>query len=185
MVQMSHVRPVIEHLHRLTAINFDMPSEQAQDKSASERQFAMHIEIDEGIRSVLIVEDEMIVAMLMEDLLRSLGVEDVYICADAASALEVVRSSPIDCAVLDLRVRDGSSTEVADALAEKGIPFVFSSGTELGEIDARHAGRPMISKPFLDDDFRLVVLDTWTLARSQQASSRRASPRVATSGATD
>lgn len=127
----------------------------------------MHVDIEEGIHSVLIVEDEMIVAMMMEDLLRSLGATEVYICADTHSAIEVVRTKPLDCAILDLRIADGSSMPVADALDQAGVPFLFSSGTEAAEIEGRHARRPAISKPFMDDDFTLVVLDTVTLARSQ------------------
>lgn len=145
----------------------------------------MHIEINEAIRSVLIVEDEMIVAMLMEDLLRSLGVEDVHIATDVSSALELLESQAVDCAVLDLWVRDGDTMAVADALAEKGTPFLFSSGSDAGALDERHANRPMISKPFLDDDFKLILLDTWTVAQSERASGADAGSRVARFGATD
>lgn len=146
---------------------------------------SMKIEIDEGIRSVLIVEDEMIVAMLMEDLVRQLGVRDVHLAADSASALDIVRTKQVDCAILDLRLRDGTSMAVADALAEQGIPFLFSTGSDPGALDPRHAARPMISKPFLDDDFQLILLDTWTLAQSVRAADGHAGLRVATSGATD
>ena len=145
----------------------------------------MHIEINEAIRSVLIVEDEMIVAMMMEDLLRSLGVEDVHIVTDVDSALDLLRTKSVDCAVLDLWVRDGDTTAVADALAEKGTPFLFSSGSDAGALDERHAGRPMISKPFLDDDFKLIVLDTWTLAQSERPAGPGPASRVAPFGATD
>ena len=129
----------------------------------------MHIEIDEGIRSILIVEDEMIVAMLMEDILRSLGVEDVHIVNDVAGALTIIENVSVDCAVLDLLVRDGKTLDVAEALDAKGIPYVFASGSDAGAMDAKFAAKPMISKPFLDDDFKLIVLDTWTLAQSQRA----------------
>lgn len=145
----------------------------------------MKIEIDEGIRSILIAEDEMIVAMLMEDLVRQLGVRNVHICADSAFALEVVRTEAIDCAILDLRLRDGTSMVVADALAERNIPFLFSSGSDAADLDPRHAGRPMISKPFMDDDFRLILLDTWSLAHSSGPVASHPGLRVATSGATD
>jgi CheY-like chemotaxis protein len=143
----------------------------------------MHIEIDEGIRSILIVEDEVIVAMLMEQLVRELGVDDVYVCTDSASALDVVANNDIDLAVLDMKVRDGTTVAVADALAEKGTAFIFSSGSDAGALPQRHASRPMVSKPFLDDDFKLVILDTWTL----HSSSPHGVPgeRVATSGASD
>ena len=145
----------------------------------------MHIEINEAIRSVLVVEDEMIVAMLMEDLLRSLGVEEVYIATDVKSALKLLETRPVDCAVLDLWVRDGDTMAVADILVDKGIPFVFSSGSDAGAIAERHAARPLISKPFLDDDFTLIVLDTWTLAQSQRTGNGDPGSRVARFGATD
>jgi CheY-like chemotaxis protein len=146
---------------------------------------AMHIEIDEGIRSVLIVEDEMIVAMMMEDLMRELGVKDVEIAGDSASALAILASKPIDMAILDLKVRDGNTLPVADVLEERGIPFVFSSGSGSGFLSGRHAARPMISKPFFDDDFKLIVLDTWTLSQSAQQLGAQGAGRVAPSGATD
>jgi CheY-like chemotaxis protein len=129
----------------------------------------MHVEIDEGIRSLLIVEDEMIVAMMMEDIVRELGVHEVQICPDVAAALEFLGTTRIDFAVLDLKVRDGDTMQVADALAAKGIPFIFSSGSDSGALDDRHAARPLIAKPFHEDDFKLIILDTWTLARSRSS----------------
>lgn len=145
----------------------------------------MQVQISEAIHSVLIVEDEMIVALLMEDLVRELGVRDVYICPDIASALDTVGTKQIDCAILDLRLRDRDSMPVADALEAKGIPFVFSTGSDSRAIASRHAARPMISKPFLDDDLKLVVLDTWTLAQSQRPAERGVGQRVAPFIATD
>jgi CheY-like chemotaxis protein len=123
----------------------------------------MQIEIAEGIRSVLIVEDEALVAMMMEDLVRELGVQDVHICSDVDSALQLATTADIDCAVLDLMVRGGTSESVADALAERGVPFVFTTGSDVGAFGDRHAARPSIGKPFTDDDFKLVLLDTWAL----------------------
>ena len=145
----------------------------------------MQIQISEAIHSVLIVEDEMIVALLIEDLVRELGVRNVYICPDIDSALDTVRTEQIDCAILDLRLRDRDSMPVADALEAKGIPFVFSSGSDSGAIAPRHAARPLISKPFLDDDLKLVVLDTWTLAQSQRPAEMGGGQRVAPFIATD
>jgi len=125
----------------------------------------MHIEIDEGIRSVLIVEDEGLVAMMMEDLVRELGVKDIHICSDVASALKLAETADIDCAVLDLWVRDGSSIGVADALAKRGIPFLFSSGSSADAVAQRHAHRPMLGKPFTDDDFKTFLLDAWMVGQ--------------------
>jgi len=142
----------------------------------------MHVQIGEGIHSVLVVEDEMIIAMLMEDLMRELGVTNVQICPDVDSALEAVATKSFDCAILDLRIRGGASTPVADALAERAIPFVFSSGSDAGALEERHADRPLISKPFLDDDLKLILLDTWSLARGERAVGRNDGPHIWMSG---
>lgn len=147
----------------------------------------MYVEVDEGIHSVLIVEDEGLVALMMEDLVRELGVRQVHICGDVATALHLVRTAEIDCAVLDLWVRDGSSTAVADALDDRDVPFLFSTGTDAAALDDRHAGRPVINKPFADDDFKLALLDTWSFHRDRRRDTvrepRRA--RVATPVSTD
>jgi CheY-like chemotaxis protein len=128
----------------------------------------MQIEIAEGIGSVLIVEDEGLVAMMMEDLVRELGVRDVHVCSDVASALALVESADIDCAVLDLWVRDGSSIAVADALSERDVPFIFSTGSGADALDGRHRHRPALNKPFSDDDFKRLLLDVWTVGHSEQ-----------------
>jgi CheY-like chemotaxis protein len=145
----------------------------------------MHIEIDEGIKSILIVEDEGLLATLMEDIVRSLGVEDVHVCADIESALRVATSENLDCAILDLRVRGGSSTEIADVLADRNIPFLFSTGSDRDELGDRHSSRPVITKPFADDDLKLIVLDTWTLWRSQRGATAPTHARVAPPTPTD
>lgn len=129
----------------------------------------MHVEISEGIRSILIVEDEGLIALMMEDIARSMGVEEVHCCADLASAIDLARTADIDCAVLDRHVRDGETMEIADILAERDVPFVFLTGSGAEALDARHRHRPILSKPFADDDFRLVVLDALALARSQRS----------------
>ncbi len=129
----------------------------------------MKIDINEGVRSLLIVEDEGVVAMMMEDLARELGVHEVHVCADVASALGIVGARDIDCAVLDLWIRDGSSMPVADALAERGVPFFFSTGSDSAAMSEQHRDRPTIGKPFSDDDFKRTILDTWAQGRAEIA----------------
>jgi CheY-like chemotaxis protein len=146
----------------------------------------MHVEIAEGIRSVLIVEDEGLVALMMEDLVRELGIRDIHICSDVGSALALARTADIDCAVLDLWVRDGSSIQVADLLATRGIPFLFSSGSTADAVEPRHAHRPMLAKPFTDDDFKTFLLDTWMVGRPEtQPHAEHSRLRVATPVPTD
>ena len=142
----------------------------------------MEIMIAEGIRSILIVEDEGLVSMMIEDLVREMGAQRVEVCTDLDSAIEIARSADLDCAVLDLRLREGDSGPIADILADRGIPFVFSTAGLLEAVPERHRHRPVIGKPFSEDDFKLQLLDTWIEGRGFRPGS---APRVATAAVTD
>ena len=100
--------------------------------------------------SVLIVEDEGLVSLMLEDLMRDMGARVIDVFAAAADALAALRASDYDCAILDIIVRDGTCEPVADLLAERGIPFLFSSGVGIDVLPPRHHERRLISKPFDD-----------------------------------
>ncbi len=136
----------------------------------------MHVTISEGMQSVLIVEDEGLVALMMEDLVREMGAQDVLLCSDLVQAREIVETVAIDCAVLDVRVRGGTSGEIADILAARGIPFMFSTGSGLDSLVPRHRERPLLLKPFADDDFKLLLLDTWRAAARAAPAPSHAGP---------
>ena len=103
----------------------------------------------EGVR-VLIVEDEPLVAMLLEDMLSDLG----CIVAGAASTLaEAVAlasdaGAAIDVAILDVNLGRDSSAPVAEALAARGAPFVFATGYGESGVPEAFRGRPTLQKPF-------------------------------------
>jgi len=131
-------------------------------RSSRERRPNMLVEIQNGdvaLKSVLILEDEALVSIMMEDIARDLGVKNIHVFADAAAAKELAKTAELDCAVLDVIVRDGNSTEVADVLMLRGIPFGFSTGSGLDALPERHHHLPMLPKPFADDDLRLLLLD--------------------------
>lgn len=111
------------------------------------------------IGSVLIVEDEGLVAMMLEDLVREMGARDVHIFADVQSARDAAQTVPYACAILDVLVRDGTTGELADILADRGIPFVFSTGSETDSLAERHRSRPVVTKPFSDDVLRSRICD--------------------------
>lgn len=77
---------------------------------------------------VLIVEDEFLIAMLLEDLLTELGHHAVGPAIRVDAAMELARNSDIDFAVLDINVAGKQSFPVADILREREVPFVFASG---------------------------------------------------------
>ncbi|HEX8584838.1 MAG TPA: response regulator [Allosphingosinicella sp.] len=97
---------------------------------------------------VLIVEDEMLVAMNIEDMLLDLGHEVAGLATRLAPALALAGESEIDAAVLDVNLAGEHSFPVADLLDKRGIPFLFATGYGLGGIEERYRGRVVLQKPF-------------------------------------
>ncbi|QND66650.1 response regulator [Mesorhizobium loti] len=87
---------------------------------------------------VLVVEDEALVAMLIEDMLLELGYEVLGPAMRLGPALEMARDEIFDLAVLDVNLANEQSFPVAQLLQERGIPFVFATGYGL-----RGAGRAL------------------------------------------
>ena len=97
-------------------------------------------------RSVLIAEDEFLVAFHWELVLKEQGAE-VHTVSSVEEAMPFARDG-IDCAILDVSLLDGDVFPVADTLHERGVPFVFHSGhAELGELTERYPGAEAVTKP--------------------------------------
>lgn len=100
-------------------------------------------------RRVLLVEDEAMIAMLLEDMLGDLGCKVVGPAYAIAPALELAGGdAPIDVAILDVNVAGRPVYEVADMLRARQVPMVFSTG--YGETGLRDVDRnvPVLGKPF-------------------------------------
>ncbi|WP_423068325.1 response regulator [Devosia sp. CN2-171] len=110
------------------------------------------------VGTVLVLEDEMLVAVVMEDCLRDLGAIDVVICTTLREAESALATRRIDCAVLDVRVGGSPCFPIADKLAEQAIPFVFASASMPEEFPERHLDRERLSKPFSNEQLVEVVL---------------------------
>jgi CheY-like chemotaxis protein len=103
-------------------------------------------------KRVLVVEDELLIAYLIEDYLTDVGCDTAGPFDSVAEALEAVRSEAFDAAVLDVNLVGERSYAVADALAEQGIPFLFLSGYgDAGLPPGLRTGR-ICAKPFKGDD---------------------------------
>lgn len=97
---------------------------------------------------VLVVEDEPLVAMLIQDILTDAGCEVLGPVATQADALALVGSRPIDLAVLDVNLGGDTTYPVAALLREKAVPFLFSTGYGESGIDPEFADAPRLRKPF-------------------------------------
>ena len=114
---------------------------------------------DSGLSKVrvLVVEDEMIVAMFIEDLLGDLG----YTVAGVVSRIEegVTRAeqADFDIAILDVHLSGKEVFPVADILAAKNIPMIFATGYGERGLPDRYKGRPVLQKPFHPQDLATAL----------------------------
>ncbi|MEO7826059.1 MAG: response regulator [Allosphingosinicella sp.] len=97
---------------------------------------------------ILVVEDEMLVAMNIEDMLLELGHEVAGLASRLAPALALASESKFDVAMLDVNLAGEASFPVADLLAERGIPFLFATGYGRQGIEERFRDRLILQKPF-------------------------------------
>jgi DNA-binding NtrC family response regulator len=98
---------------------------------------------------VLIIEDEMLVAMSIEDALSDAGFSVAGIMARVSDALALLeRDNGIDAAVMDLNLAGEPSGPVADRLKELGIPFLVVTGYGSAGLPPHHKKAPVLAKPF-------------------------------------
>lgn len=103
-------------------------------------------------KRILIIEDEPLIAMMLEDFIETLGHEVCETVDSVPEAMEAVKSSDCDIAIVDVNLRHGeASWPVADALDDAGIPFLLASGGQIEEPPARHADRAYLGKPYTLD----------------------------------
>ena len=107
---------------------------------------------DEGAESVLLVEDDGLVAMLVEDMLDELGYAFAGNPGRVAEALAAVAAGGFDVAVLDVNLAGERVFPVADALMTAGCPFVFATGYGAADIPDAYRRWPVAVKPFRLDD---------------------------------
>jgi CheY-like chemotaxis protein len=97
---------------------------------------------------VLVVEDELMIRMLLEDMLRELGYTIVAEAAHIEAALEAANNADFDLAILDVNLNGQPISPVADALAARGTPFVFATGYGERSLPELYRDRPTLKKPF-------------------------------------
>lgn len=106
---------------------------------------------------VLVVEDEALVAMLVEDLLNELGHEVGAIASRMEDALIAARTGQYDVAIIDVNLGGQPSYPVADILSERGVPYIFATGYGAGGLDPKYSGVAVLTKPFVLADLENVV----------------------------
>lgn len=110
--------------------------------------------LTDNLKTILVVENEPLIAMDVEAMLQTMGANSVHHALTCKEALEWIDGNDPDIAVLDLHLRDGPCTVVAERLAARTIPFVIFSGdthasTDQGELIAQAV---WITKPCTQDE---------------------------------
>lgn len=97
-------------------------------------------------RSILVVEDDPLIALYITATLEDVGVSVIGPAAHLSEAIELAQQSRLDAAVLDVRLEVGTSLPLADLLAHRSVPFLFQT-SDPSILSGAHPATPVLRKP--------------------------------------
>lgn len=106
----------------------------------------------------------MLILLRIEDVLADLGCKSVRAASSVEEALDLIGAEAFDAAMLDLNLDGKMSYEIADALAARGVPFLFSTGYDADSLEDGYRDQPVLGKPYCDDE--LVVMLSSLVSRA-------------------
>ncbi len=109
-----------------------------------------------GLR-VLVVEDESLISLLLEDQLAEMGCEVVGTASRFDDAAEKAKSLAFDVAILDVNLKGRYTFAIAEALAERGVGFLFSTGYGAAGLLESLREAPILQKPFTQRDLEQAL----------------------------
>lgn len=112
----------------------------------------------QGLR-ILVVEDEFLVASLIQDFLETAGCRVAGPIARLAEAVKAAQVETCDAAVLDVNLGGHRVYPVAEVLSRRRIPFVFVTGYDADALPSEYHQRPMVHKPFRVKELLNAVFD--------------------------
>lgn len=119
---------------------------------------------------VLLIEDETLVAMLLEDALAELGCKVVGPVAHIDAARHAIEHARFDCALVDIDLRGRPAYPLAELLDKRGVPFSFVTGYDARGVDREFVRWPILGKPFNARQLRAVLV---SLARARRRPAAR------------
>ena len=111
-----------------------------------------------GKPRVLLVEDEALVAMMIQECLGEFGYRVIGPVSSATQAEDKVKNGHFEAAVLDINLGDGAVYPIADMLAARGVPFVFVTGYDADSVEPRFRGVPLLQKPIEREMLRKIFV---------------------------
>jgi CheY-like chemotaxis protein len=113
-------------------------------------------------KRILVVEDEALIAVMLEDMLADLGAVLAGSAGQIDEAIVLARSTDCDAAVLDVNINGALVFPAADLLKARGIPIVFATGYGSAAVPATHRA-PVIEKPYTRDKLERALADALML----------------------
>lgn len=110
------------------------------------------------VKRVLVVEDEMMIAMMLEDMLADLGHEVAGVAMRLPQALEMARTTDASVAILDINLDGRRSFPVAEVLRQRGVKLIFASGYGSPGLEAPFLEEIILKKPFEASDIRSALV---------------------------
>jgi CheY-like chemotaxis protein len=105
----------------------------------------------------LVIEDEGLVSVLIEDILLDSGCNIAGTASSLAEALDKVETLAFDFAIVDVNLNGLQSAPVAQALVERGLPFVLATGYGATGLSEAFPGVPTLQKPFLGHELEQAL----------------------------
>lgn len=99
-------------------------------------------------RSVLLIEDEVMIRMMVADMLEELGYAIAGEAGDVDEGVRLVQLTDFDIAILDVNLNGRVISPVAQAVQMRGLPFVFATGYGAAGLPEQFRDRPTLQKPF-------------------------------------
>lgn len=107
----------------------------------------------EALKRILIVEDEVLVALDMTDILEDLGFEVVGPAVHQEDAVALAREAEIDAGFLDVNLGENKTSQpVAVILRERKIPFIFVTAYDASQVTFRTSDEQILRKPVTSSD---------------------------------
>ena len=107
-------------------------------------------------RHVLIVEDQFLIALDLEDELRSFAAASADVVATVADAMATIAARKPDLAILDIDLGGETTEAIAERLAELGVPFLFATGYDTAPL-AQRFGAGVVRKPVARENLQAAL----------------------------